>query len=56
VWRSLPERPVSANGAAILERIVGRPVEAILAQWSELQPYLLDLGEEALANVRRGAP
>lgn len=47
---------VSANGAAVLERIVGRPVEEILAQWSELQPYLLDLGEEALANVRRGAP
>lgn len=30
------------------EHIIGRSVHDIAAQWSELQPYLLDLGEEAL--------
>jgi hypothetical protein len=42
---------VSNSGTAVLESIIGRPVEAIAAQWSELQPYLLDLGEEALATI-----
>ena len=45
---------VSHGGTASLENIIGRPVEAIAAQWSELQPYLLDLGEEALATVDHG--
>jgi hypothetical protein len=30
------------------ERIIGHPVEDIAEQWAEMQPYLLDLGEEAL--------
>jgi hypothetical protein len=47
---------VSHTGSAMLERIVGRPVDDIAAQWSEIQPYFLDLGEEALATTRRRAP
>jgi hypothetical protein len=46
---------VKPDGGALAERIVGRPREDIAAQWSQLQPYLLDLGDEALATVLRGA-
>ena len=42
------------TGTPIVERIVGRPVDDIATQWSELQPYLLDLGEEALATIEDG--
>ena len=42
---------VRSDGGALAERIVGRPREDIAAQWSELQSYLLDLGEEALATI-----
>ena len=45
---------VSPDGGTLAERIVGRPRQEIAAQWSELQPYLLDLGEEALATILRG--
>jgi hypothetical protein len=47
---------VSPDGGALAERIVGRPREDIAVQWSQLQPYLLDLGDEALATILRGAP
>jgi Phosphotransferase enzyme family len=47
---------VSPDGGALAERIIGRPGEDITAQWSQLQPYLLDLGEEALATILRGTP
>jgi hypothetical protein len=39
------------SGTDTVERIVGRPADDIAAQWSELQPYLLDLGEEAVATI-----
>jgi hypothetical protein len=52
LWFSL----ISQNGSALVARVVGRPVEDIAEQWSELQPHLLDLGEEALATIRSGAP
>jgi hypothetical protein len=32
----------------LAEAVIGRPLEEIGAQWSRLQPYLLDLGDEAL--------
>jgi hypothetical protein len=47
---------VNRDGGALAERIVGRPREDIAAQWSQLQPYLLDLGDEALATILRRAP
>ena len=31
----------------VAEGIIGRPIDEILAQWRGLQPYLLDLGDEA---------
>ena len=34
--------------------MVGRSITDITAQWSAMQPHLLDLGEEALAEVMRG--
>ena len=40
-------------GTSTVERIVGRPIDDIATQWSELQPYLLDLGEEALTTIER---
>ena len=40
---------VSAQGdLALAERIIGHPADEIAEQWAEMQPYLLDLGEEAL--------
>ena len=36
-----PERPGLAAGA------IGHPIDEILGQWRGLQPYLLDLGDEA---------
>lgn len=39
------------DGAATAERILGRPVSEIAHQWSRLQPYLLDLGDEALRRI-----
>jgi hypothetical protein len=33
---------------ATAEGVIGRPLDEIGAQWSRLQPYLLDLGDEAL--------
>lgn len=30
-----------------IEELLGHPVDAILAQWAETMPYILDLGEEA---------
>lgn len=47
---------VNRDGGALAERIVGRPREDIAAQWSQLQPHLLDLGDEALATILRLAP
>ena len=47
---------VRMDGGALTERIVGRHREEIAAQWSDLQHYLLDLGDEALATVQRGIP
>ena len=32
----------------MLERIVGQPLDSIAEQWAAMQPFLLDLGEEAL--------
>jgi hypothetical protein len=39
---------------ALTERVIGRPLEQIAEQWARMQPYLLDLGEEALAMLDRG--
>ena len=43
----------SQDGEAMIERMVGRSIADIAAQWSAMQPYLLDLGEEALAEIMR---
>jgi len=43
----------SQDGDAMIERMVGRSVADLAAQWSAMQPYLLDLGEEALAEIMR---
>lgn len=45
VWFAILDQ---ADNEAMLERIIGRPLDDIAAQWSALQTYLLDLGEEAL--------
>jgi hypothetical protein len=37
------------SGRAIAEKIIGHPFDEIMEQWSILQPFLLDLGDEALA-------
>jgi hypothetical protein len=39
----------SPEGIAILEAIVGHPIEEIVEQYAVSTPFLLDLGEEALA-------
>jgi hypothetical protein len=33
--------------------MVGRSIADTATQWSTMQPYLLDLGEEALAGLMR---
>jgi hypothetical protein len=43
----------SQDGDAMIERMVGRSIADIAAQWSAMQPYLLDLGEEALEKIMR---
>ena len=35
-------------GEGFAEHIIGHPASQIGERWAELQPYLLDLGEEAL--------
>lgn len=39
----------SPNGVAIAETILGHPIDNILEQWTIILPFLLDLGDEALA-------
>ena len=33
------------------QRVIGRPTDEIAAQWSVLQSYLLDLGDEAISTT-----
>lgn len=35
----------------LTERMIGRPLPAIAAQWAPMQEYLMDLGDEALATI-----
>ena len=37
------------------QRMIGRPVGEIAAQWSQMQPYYLDLGDEALRLIAQRA-
>jgi hypothetical protein len=39
----------SPDAAATGEAIVGHPIDEIMEQWTEMLPFLLDLGDEALA-------
>ena len=38
----------TAEGVAFTEAALGHTLADILAQWATLQPFLLDLGDEAL--------
>lgn len=40
---------IEENGQQEIEEYLGHPIEDILDQWSKMQSYLLDLGDEALA-------
>ena len=40
-----------AGNEDFVEHVIGHPPAEVAAQWAELQPYLLDLGEEALLVV-----
>jgi hypothetical protein len=39
----------SPDAAATGEAIIGHPIDEIVEQWTEMLPFLLDLGDEALA-------
>lgn len=41
------ERIQEAEGRSELEAIMGASVDVVIDQWAEVQPFLLDLGEEA---------
>jgi hypothetical protein len=40
---------------SVATRMIGRPVGEIAAQWSQLHPYYLDLGDEALRLIAQRA-
>lgn len=45
----LAARLTSREGVTLVEGVLGHPVDAIIAQWGEILPFLLDLGDEALS-------
>ncbi len=36
------------EGARSIASVIGAPLDDVLAQWAAIQPFLLDLGDEAL--------
>jgi hypothetical protein len=40
---------MQSRGSGPVEAMIGYPIEAIMVQWAEMHPFLLDLGDEALA-------
>jgi hypothetical protein len=52
-------RSLYQNGPARLEAVFGLPINDILGQWEVIQPFLLDLGDEALelmSAIRSSGP
>ncbi len=41
-------------GVTLLEEVIHHPFDQIIAQYAEMLPFLLDLGDEALALVHVG--
>lgn len=45
------EQLLTPEGRVFIESVIGHPFDTIMAQWAEMWPFILKLGDEALALV-----